>query len=480
MSLKSKEAFFWSALGRAIYMLVSFFSSILIARMLTPKEYGTISLVLVLVQIANVFIDSGFTNSLIQKKDSNQTDFSTIFFFNFFCAVLFCCILWFGSSFIARFYKNEQLIIVARILGVNLVLGALAGVPKALLSIRLDFKRLSIASILSVIGGATIGIYLAYAGHGIYSLLLQTLTLNLVYLIVVFTFAKWKPLIVFSIKSLRQLGSFSCNLLLSNLVATIYTNLNELLIGRVYSTNDVGIYSRGKSVAVLPSLHISGIIDQVTFPILCKLQDLPQKLIQSYFRYMRYSLWITTFLSVILIALADPIVLLLLTDKWISIVPVVRILSLAYIFYPIRQQTSLLLNALGRSDANLKQEIWKKIIGLGLLLLCLPYGIYSICLGFLLSCVVDVLISIWFVRKVVSVGFKEHLVQIFPVVGIMLLVGGSTYLCSYFPFNPIIIIGIGCLWGSILFICMSILFKQSDIIDLFRIILKYFNLRLGS
>lgn len=293
MSIGNMKVSAWSVLGRFTHMFVSFLSGVFTARMLIPKDYGAVSPILVFVQIASVFIYSSFTSTLIQKKDSDNKDFGTIFYFNSFFSVFFCLLLFwgFGAESITKFYQNEQLIVVTKILGFNLIIGAIAGSPKILLTIRLDFQILSLVSILSVLFGVGIGIYLACAGYGIYALLFQTLAL-IVYLVFVCWSARCSLLITLSLSSLKQLGRFERNLLFSNFISTVYANLNELVIGRVYSTSDVGAYSRGKSISVLPSLHISAIIDQVSYPILCKLQDSPQKLIQSYFSYLRYNTWL--------------------------------------------------------------------------------------------------------------------------------------------------------------------------------------------
>jgi O-antigen/teichoic acid export membrane protein len=307
----------WSAVERFSVQGVQFVLSIILARLVAPAEYGLIAMLGIFLAIAQSFIDSGFSNALIQKKDRTETDYSTVFYFNIVVAGIVYGILFICSPYIAGFYKEPQLETITKWVGLTIVLSAFSMVQRAKLSIKLDFKTQTKASLLSVIVSGCIGITLAYQGFGVWALVIQALSSNLLNTLLLWIFAEWRPSLIFSWVSFKTLFSFGSKLLLGGLMHTIYMNLYTLVIGRQFNAVNVGYFNRSQSLAVFPSTNITDIINRVMYPSLCSIQDEEERLKNVFLRYLRIVSFIVFPLMVGLSVLSKPLIQVELTDKWL-------------------------------------------------------------------------------------------------------------------------------------------------------------------
>ena len=309
-NLKNKtiHGVLWSAIERFSLQGVQFLINIIMARLLLPSEYGLVAMLAIFLQISQVFIDSGFTNALIQRKNRTEVDYSTVFYFNIFISVVFYLILFIVAPWIAGFYHMPVLIAITRVIALNLIISALSAVHRTRLTINIDFKTQSKASLIAAFLSGGIGIGMAYLGYGVWALVFQSILNSLFLTFLLHYFVKWRPLRVFSICSFKSLFNFGSKLLLSSLLHTIYRNLYTLVIGRKFSARDLGYYTRSEQFAVFPSSNLSAIISRVTFPVLSSIQDDDVRLFVAYRRYIRFASMVIFPLMVGLAVLAKPTV----------------------------------------------------------------------------------------------------------------------------------------------------------------------------
>lgn len=454
----------WSAVERFSVQGIQFILTIIIARLVLPSDYGLIAMLGIFLAIAQVFVDSGFSNALIQKKDRTETDFSTVFYFNIFISIIIYFLLYISAPYISTFYKEPELSSVTRWIGLNIIISSFSIVQRAKLTINVDFKRQAKASLVAVLVSGAIGIFLAYKGWGVWALVAQTLSNSLLNTLLLWIFAKWIPKWVFSRESFHTLFSFGSKLLLSGLLHTIYINLYSLVIGRRYSSMDVGFYNRAYQFANFPSINIVGIINRVIFPIQCEMQDDNERLKTSFIKYLRMSCFIIFPLMIIMAVLSKPFILLLLTEKWLPAAELLSILCFAYMWYPVMVVNNQILNVKGRSDYFLYAEIIKKIVAITILLITLPFGVRTLCWGIVVYNFFDMAIIIYYTKKVIYIGYLEQVRNIIPLFLLSVLMGGITYLSLYLSegnlFRELIT---GSVVGLLIYVFASLLFKVREL-----------------
>ncbi|KAA6342558.1 Teichuronic acid biosynthesis protein TuaB [termite gut metagenome] len=453
----------WSAVERFSVQGVQFVLSIILARLVAPSEYGLIAMLGIFLAIAQSFIDSGFSNALIQKKDRTETDYSTVFYFNIVVAGIVYGILFLCSPYVAGFYKEPQLETITKWIGLNIILSAFSIVQRAKLSIKLDFKTQTKASLLSVIVSGCIGITLAYQGFGVWALVIQALSSSLLNTLLLWIFAKWRPSLIFSWASFKILFSFGSKLLLGGLMHTIYMNLYTLVIGRQFSAVNVGYFNRSQTLAMFPSTNITEVIGRVMYPSLCSIQDEEEKLKNVFLQYLRVVSFIVFPLMIGVSVLSKPLIQVVLTDKWLSAAPLLSILCIAYMWQPIMIINWQILNVRGRSDLALKSEIVKKITAFVILFSTIPLGIKGMCWGLLIYSFVDITIILQFVKRVMAVNYWIEIKSFTSVFISSLLMGISVYLIIQLVSNPLIKLIVGGMSGIILYFGFAILFKFEEI-----------------
>ena len=403
------RGFAWSAVERFSVQGISFLLSIIIARIVSPSAYGLIVMVQVFLSFSQLFIDGGFANALIQKKDRNETDYCTVFFFNLGVAISLYLLLFFLAPLIARFYEEPQLTSITRVISLNLILSSLAIVQKTRLTINLDFKTQTKAGLVAVIISGTIGVICAYSGFEVWALVIQGLVNQFIISMALMYFSRWKPKFIFSGQSFKRLFSFGSKLMLSNILTSIYINVTNLVIGKKYSSADLAFYNRGFTLSQFPSTNLSDVMNRVIYPVLTRVQDDLDSLRREYLKYLHLTHYIILPLMGLLLVLAKPLIEVLLTPKWLEAVPYLQIFCLNFMFYPLQQQAGNPVAAIGHSGILLKAQVIKRIVALGILVVTLTISIPAVCWGILASSAFEALVNVIICRKEIGVGFRSHL-----------------------------------------------------------------------
>lgn len=463
-SLKSKTAtgVLWSAIERFSLQGVQFIINIIMARLLLPSDYGMVGMLAVFLQISQTFIDSGFSDALVQKKDRTETDLSTVFYFNIAISILIYILLYIGAPFIAKFYHTPELTLVTRVIMLNLIFLSIAAVPKTILTIRIDFKSQSKISLISAIISGIIGILMAYKSYGVWALIAQSLLNSFLTVLLFFYYINWRPLKVFSRKSFQRLFSFGSKLLFSRLIHALYYNLYSLVIGRKYSSAELGFYTRAEQFAMLPSSNINAIISRVTFPILSSIQDDNTRLASAYRKYIRLASFIIFPLMIGLAATAKPLVLLLLTEKWITAAILLQILCFDWMFDHLSIINLNLLYVKGHSDWALRMEIIKKTIATLILLISIPFGIEGMCWGRVLYSLIAAYLNSYYTKSLIGFSFLEQIKDIYPSLLLALAMGGIVSFTINCISHPALQLFIGLFVGCSVYFLVSYLlhFKE--------------------
>lgn len=455
----------WGAQG------VSFIVSIVLARLLMPADYGIIAIVTVITSILNVFIDSGMANALIQKKNADDLDFSSVFYFNIcFCTLLYM-ILFVMAPFIANAYNLKKLTSVLRVLGLTIVVSGLKNVQMSYVSKTMQFKKFFFSTLGGTISAAIIGILMAYFGFGVWALVAQQLVNTILDTIILWITVKWRPKSFFSFNRLKGLLSFGWKMLVSNLLDTIYNNIRTLIIGVMYPSKDLGLYNKGKSFPWLIIENINSTINSVLLPTMSMAQDNTETLKAMTRRSIKISIYIISPLMMGLFFVAKPLISLLLTDKWLLCVPYMRIFCITYMLYPIQTANLNAILANGRSDIFLKLEILKKIIGITFLLISMKINVMAIAYSLVITTIISTIINALPNKKLLNYGYREQIRDILPALLLSLFMGGVVLLWTFMDMNNILILICQVITGAVIYVLGSNLLKLESytyIIDTIR------------
>lgn len=452
----------WRFAERCGAQLVSFIVSIVLARILAPEDYGTIALVTVFTAILQVFVDSGLGTALIQKKDADEIDFSSVFYFNF----VVCLILYLGmfaaAPFIADFYGDVTLVPVIRILSLTIVISGVKGIQQAYVSRNMLFKRFFFSTIGGTIFSAVLGIAMAYAGFGIWALVAQQLSNTFIDTLILWITVRWRPTKSFSWTRLKYLLSFGWKLLVSSLLDTAYNNLRNLIIGKMYSSSDLAFYNQGDKFPKVIVTNINASIDSVLLPTMSSAQDDKERVKQMTRRAIKTSTYVMAPLMMGLAFCAEPIVSLVLTDKWLPCVPFLRIFCITYMFWPVHTANLNAINAMGRSDWFLRLEIIKKIMGMTILLSTMWFGVMAMAYSLLLSSVLSQIINSWPNRKLLGYGYLEQVRDFAPGILLAVLMGICVYFISFLHLPTIVTLLIQFVVGAAIYIGVSAILKLEE------------------
>jgi O-antigen/teichoic acid export membrane protein len=463
--LKSKTSagLRWSVFEQVSKQGVGFVISIIIARILSPSDYGIIGMIAVFTGISSVFVGAGFGSALIRKQDRSDIDFSTVFYYNIVVSIFFYIVLFLSAPYIAKFYDTPILIPITRVVGLNLVIGAIGAIQSTKLNIAIDFKTQTKISAISLLITGIIGISMAYLGFGVWALVFQELASTIISTGLVWYFIRWKPLLIFSVKSFKELFGFGSRLMLSFLLDAIYTNIYEVVIGKKFSPADLGFYSRAKGLARLPSSNITNVISRVTFPVLSEMQNDDNRLKTNYRKLIKMSAFIIFPLMMVLSALGEPLILILLTDKWLPAVPYLQVLCFSLMFYPIHALNLNLLQVKGRSDLFLKLEIVKKINITIVLIISSHFGILVMCYGAIFNSIVSLIINTYFTGKLLNMGFIAQMKDLLPILSLSILTGIITFVPSVFLEGSFSKLFTGAILGGLFFFGAARIFKFQEL-----------------
>ena len=463
----------WRFSERIGAQLVAFIVSIVLARLLEPAAYGTVALITVFTTILQVFVDSGLGNALIQKQNADNIDFSTVFYIN----IIFCCtlylLLFISSPLIAVFYGNTELTAYMRVLGLTVVISGVKNVQQAYVSRHMLFKKFFFSTLGGTIAAGVIGVCMALKGLGVWALIAQQVINLTIDTTILWLTVRWRPDFVFSIERFKALFSFGWKLLISGLLDTVYTNIRQLLIGKIYSSADLAQYNRGNQFPQLIVQNVNTSIDSVLLPAMSKEQEDKERVKSMTRRSIRISTYIMAPLMMGLAFTGYSVVGLILTDKWLPSVFFMRIFCIVYMFYPIHTANLNAIKAMGRSDLFLKLEIKKKIIGIMLLLSTVFVSVEAMAFSLLISSITSQIINSSPNKKLLGYGYIEQLKDILPAIALALAMGCIIYPVQLLKLSYFMTLIIQIPLGIGIYLAGSIIFKIDSFQYLLNIIRQY-------
>lgn len=470
----------WSFVERFSTQAIHFILGIILARLLSPNDYGLIAMLAIFISISQVFIDGGFSSALIQRQHRSDADFTTAFYTNLGISLICYLLLFIFAPLIASFYNQPLLTSITRVYAFNLVLNSLAAIHKVKLSISIDFKTQSKISFIAALISGVISIICALAGYGVWALVIQALLLALFNVVLSYYYVQWFPTFTFSISSFKSLFSFGSKLLIASLISNVYTNLYALVIGKKFSSASLGMYSRAEQFAQFTSSNIASILARVSFPILSQIQDDNERLISVYRRYIQISAFLVFPLILGICGISKPLILLLLTDKWSGCIILLQILCFSYLWNCVVTVNLNLLNVKGRTDLVLKLEIIKKSIAFLILFISLAFDLVGICIGLVLYSFIAFYLNTYYTKKLLNYGFKKQFLELLPYLLLSLLIMCEALFFSYFISSSLISIIFSIIICPLTYICLCFYLRLSAFIEVVSLLkslpaYKYLN-----
>lgn len=398
------KAVFWNTVEKFLVKGASFIISIILARILSPTDYGLIGMLAVFIALSTIFIESGFAKALIQNQNCSDIDYSTAFYTNIVIALCIYVILFFVAPFVADFYSEPLLCELLRILSINFVVGSFNVVQRAKLMSQMDFKSLAKINFIGTLVGGTIGVFMAYTNWGVWSLVGQTIASTLTMLLLFPYYSKWKPMYTFSHDSFRKLFGFGSKLLITGTVATIVNNISTIAIGKAYKSDQLGYYTRATQFSEMIAYTINDILGTVTFPVLSELQDQKECMVALYRKSLFYTALVVFPVMILMTLLARPLVILLLTEKWLPCVLLLQVLCIARMFTPLSAINMNVLNAIGRPDLFMKVDLCKIPMILIVLAITIPISVTAIVIGSLVTTFICFFINAYYPGKLFGYG----------------------------------------------------------------------------
>lgn len=448
---KTQKGLAWSMIERFATQGVQFLFGIILARLLSPDDYGIIAMPLVFLAIAQCFIDSGFSGALIRKPDLTEDDLSTAFYFNIGVGVICYLILFFTSPLIADFYHTPILADLLKVTALATLFNPLCAVQQAILTKKIDFKTQAIVSLSGALVSGVVGLAMAYSGYGVWSLVFQQVGGYVIRTVLLWALCKWKPKRRWSWESFHYLWGFGCKMLGSGLLDTIYNNIYPIVIGKYFSALDLGNYTRAQQFANLPSSNVTGVLQRVTFPVLCSIQNEDERLERNYRKILKLSAFLIFPMMLLLSAISDPLVRVLLTDKWEGCIILLQILCFALMWYPIHAINLNLLTVKGRSDLFFKLEVIKKVMGVFIMCITIPHGILWMVGGSLVSSMFALIINTYYTGKLINVGYVKQMGDLLPILGVSLAMWGAIHVSFLLTSNLYVQLIIGISLGLIIY-----------------------------
>lgn len=464
LKLKTKKSLYWSFLNQFANYGIQFAIGIVMARLLSPADYGITALPAVFMAVAGIFVDGGgFGSALVRKPEITEKDLATSFYYSIVVG-LFCYLsLFFASPWIAAFYNAPILKDIMKVTAIGFLIGPLNIPQTIILKRRLDFKTPTKVNITCRILSGIVGLTLAFIGYGVWALVLSSLFSSIVSLILNWWVVRWYPKTGWSKESFKYLWNYGNKMMGAQLLNTLYNNITPVIIGKFFSPALLGVYNRAQGYAALPSNNISGAISSVTFPVISKIQDDPERLERAYRKMLRTAAFIIFPLMMVLSALARPLIIVMITEKWEACILLLQIICFNKMWWPIHAMNVNLLLVKGRTDLFLRLEIIKKILGLCILCSTLPFGIVAFCVGGVISSVICLFINTYYTGKLINVGFWVQMKDIIPSftlsLCIWLLLQGACLLID----NYVIQIIVGGILALTFYLGMSILLKRPEL-----------------
>lgn len=477
-TLKSKTIYgiIWSAADNLSKQGIQFIISIIIARILAPSDYGLIGMLTIFIAIAQTIVDSGFGTALIQKKNPTQVDYSTVFYFNILVGIILYWILFFSAPLIAGFYQQPKLTNLTRFMGLNIVINSFSLVQANIFIKQIDFKITTKIGIASVLFSGLAGIYLAYKGFGVWSLAIQQIIWALINSLLLWIFSRWRPVFMFSLTSLKTMFAFGSRLLASGILNVIFTNIYNLIIGKAFSANQLGIYTQAQKIQNLPSNFINLTVSRVTFPVFASIQDDNYRLKQGYRKTIKSIVFILFPIMMGLGVIAEPLVKILLTEKWLPSVTILQLLCIVGLTYPLSSVNLNILKVKGRSDTFLRLEVVKKLLVILSIALSVPFGLLAVVISQVIISLVGYFLNMYFSGKLIDFSVREQLTDILPCFTLSTCMAIFIYILSMgINISSISKLTVEILAGIAFYVSGSVIFKFREIQETLMIINKIKN-----
>lgn len=459
----------WRFSEKITAQLVSFLVSIILARLLMPEDYGIVAIVNIFIVIAEIFVTSGLGTSLVQKKDADEIDFSTVFWCNLFLSFLLYVIVFFGAPFVAEFYSNALLTPILRVFGLRLPISAVNSIQNAYVSRKMDFRKFFFATLIGTVISAMVGIILAYTGFGVWALIVQYLTNSTIDTIVLFVIIKWHPHFVFSIQRAKPLLNYGWKILATDFIGTVFNQLNAFIIGKAYTSADLAYYTQGKKIPDLVNNNIGATLNAVLFPAMSLSSNYEEikQIRRKSLMMMEYVIFPPMFG---MIAVADKMISVLMTEKWLPAVPYVRITCLAAIIGVLGTTLIQEVKAIGRSDITLKMELIKKPIFLVVAFVAIQFGIEAIAWTLVVDEIIAFSFNVYPVRKYIGFDFLTYLRDALPSLIMSVVMVASVVAIGHFVRNDVICLAIQVVIGGGIYIGLSIISKNKSFMYLKQMI----------
>lgn len=476
MSLRKQalSGMIWTYFQQFGSQLISFVVSIVLARLLLPEEFGLIGMISIFMGVGTVLFQSGLTSSLIRTNGLTQDDYSTVFYFNFAASIVIYGILFCTAPLISDFYKQPDLIAITRVYGLTFILSAFGTVQNTILTKELKFKKQAIISLPALIISSLTGLIMAYLDYGVWSLVASALINSFVTSLFLWASSDWYPKLIFSSEKFRQHFHYGYKLTLSGILDIIFTNIYQIIIGRFYSPAQVGYYTRANSLMMLPVGNVSGALNRVVFPLFSKVQDDIPRFRNAYKQVMQIVLFIITPIIVLMAFLAQPLIIFLFTEKWLSVVPIFQIICFTGVLYPIHKYNLLVLQVKGRSDLFLQLEIVKKIMLSVILVIAFFYGFYALLWGQLLFSILALLINTHYAGRMLEYSMIQQLKDIVPIFLFASITGVAVYFVqkALLDYTVLTQLLVGGLSGSLIYFLVAYMFKFQSIQDIKNLIIN--------
>lgn len=461
----------WSFIDSFANQGIQFIAGIVLARILSPREFGLIGMLTIFIALSQSFIDSGFTNALIRKKNCTQTDYSTVFYFNFVVGIIFYFILFFSAGSISVFFNEPQLELLLQVLGIGLILNALGIIQRTILTKDINFKLQTRVSIAASTLSGIIAIAMAFNGFGVWSLVALTLSRFGFTSFFLWMWAKWKPSLTFSTRSFKDLFSFGSKLLISGLIDTVYRNIYYFIIGKYFSAVELGYFTRADQFQALPSQQLTGVFGRVSYPILSTIQNDVKKLRNAYKQIIKSTMLITFVFMLGMAAIAKPMILTLIGEQWLPSVIYLQMLCFVGMFYPLHALNLNMLKVLGRSDLFLRLEIIKTVLAVPVIIIGILYGIKIMILGMLINTIIAYYLNSFWSGKLIGYSSFEQVKDIFPSFLLAFTVAAIVYIIgNVIDFSNIWILVTQLIIGAVLTIILAEIFKLNSYLTLKEII----------
>ena len=437
LKAKAYHGVLWSAIDAVVARLIQFVIGVILACLLLPEQFGIIGMLAVFIGVAQSFMTSGFGSALIQKKNLDDVDTSSVFYFNIIIGILLSALLYRMAPWIAAFFDEPILLALTRAMSVVVIIGSFGVVQSALLTREVGFKTQTKISLIALAGSGIIGILLAIKGFGVWSLVWQQLSASTVTVLLLWVFNTWRPKLVFSLRSLAGMFSFGWRLLASGLATQVFDNIYNLLIGKLFSAADLGYYTRASRLERLPSMTIAQVVSRVTFPVFSSIQDDTRRLREGLRKTLETVIFVSAPVMVGLAVVATPLVTILLTDKWLPCVLYLKLLCIGGLLRPFSRLNSNVIMAKGRTDLYLRLQVVSKVLTIINILLLWRMGIAALIIGQVGVLLFSQLLTSFFAGRLVCYTLREQLWDVCPYLGVSLLMGAVVYASQYLPIASI-------------------------------------------